>query len=145
MTQDDPYFYASSKEKSALEEVVEKGTFSASFGGKTYMGVRFNKDRTYLLKRMLNAKLFWKKTKGPMLSFQSIPLAQEPRNVITLCEDDWYVVDMDGRIYILSDALVVQFEDLKPLTFDWHLYDLFPRVLEMNREYAERYEVERDE
>ena len=145
MTQYDPYFYASSKEKSTLEEVVEKGTFSASFGGKTYMGVRFTKDRAYLLKRMLKAKLFWKKTKEPMLSFQSIPLAKEPRNVITLCEHDWYVVDMDGRIYILSDALVVQFEDLKPLTFDWHLYDLFPRVLEMNRQYAERYEVETDE
>lgn len=142
MAQYGPYFYASSSEKSALEEVVKKGTFSASFGGKTYMGVRFNKDRAYLLKRMLKAEMFWKKTKEPMLSFQSIPLAKEPRNIITICEGDWYVVDTDGRIYILSDALVVQFEGLKPLSFDWHMYDLFPRVLEMNREYAEFYEKE---
>lgn len=141
MTQYDPDFYASSKEKSTIEEVVEKGTFSASFGGKTYMGVRFTKDRAYLLKRMLKADLFWKKTKEPVLSFKSIPLYKEPRNIITLCENDWYVADMDGRIYILSDALVGQFEDLKPLTFDWHMYDLFPRVLDMNRQYAERYEV----
>lgn len=142
MTQHDPIVYASPKEKEAHEEVVKDGTFSASFGGKTYMGIRFNRDWTYLLKRMLNAEMFWEKTKEPVLSFQSIPLTKEPRNIITLRENDWYVVDMDGRIYILSDALLVQFEGLKPLTFDWHLYDLFPRVLEMNREYAERYEVE---
>lgn len=142
MAQYGPYFYASSNEKSALEEVVKKGTFSASFGGKTYMGVRFNKDRAYLLKRMLKAEMFWEKTKEPVLSFQSIPLAKEPRNIITIRESDWYVVDTDGHIYILSDALVVQFEDLKPLSFDWHMYDLFPRVLEMNQEYAERYEKE---
>lgn len=142
MAQNDPIFYASAKEKSAHEKVVKEGTFSSSFGGKTYMGVRFNKDRAYLLKRMLNAEMFWEKTKEPVLSFQSIPLAKEPRNIITIRESDWYVVDTDGRIYILSDALVVQFEDLKPLSFDWHMYDLFPRVLEMNREYAERYEKE---
>lgn len=142
MTQHDPNFYASAKEKEAHEKVVQDGTFSASFGGKTYMGIRFNRDWAYLLKRMLNAEMFWEKTKEPVLSFQSIPLAKEPRNIITLRENDWYVVDMDGRIYILSDALLVQFEGLKPLRFDWHLYDLFPRVLEMNREYAEFYEKE---
>jgi hypothetical protein len=142
MTQYDPDFYASPNEKSTLEDVVRKGTFSASFGGKTYMGVRFTKDRAYLLKRMLKAEMFWKKTKEPVLSFQSIPLAKEPRNIVTLCESDWYVVDMDGRIYILSDVLVGQFEDLKPLSFDWHMYDVFPRILDMNREYAERYETE---
>lgn len=142
MVQNDPYFYASQSEMSAHQEVLEKGTFSASFGGMTYMGVRFNKDRAYLLKRMLNAEMFWEKTKEPVLSFKSIPLAKEPRNIVTLRESDWYVVDTDGRIYILSDALILQFEGLKPLSFDWHMYDLFPRVLEMNREYAERYEVE---
>lgn len=142
MTQNDPIIYASAKEKETHEKVVKEGTFSASFGGKTYMGVRFNREWAYLLKRMLNAEAFWEKNKNPVLSFQSIPLSKEPRNIITLRENDWYVVDMDGRIYILSDALLIQFEGLKPLSFDWHLYDLFPRVLEMNREYAERFEVE---
>lgn len=142
MTKHDPIIYASPKEKEAHEEVVKAGTFSASFGGKTYMGVRFNKEWAYLLKRMLNADVFWEKNKNAVLSFQSIPLAKEPRNIITLRENEWYVTDMDGRIYILSDALIVQFEGLKPLSFDWHLYDLFPRVHEMYREYAERYEVE---
>lgn len=106
------------------------------------MGVRFNKEWAYLLKRMLNAEVFWEKNKNPVLSFQSIPLAKEPRNIVTLRENEWYVADMYGRIYILSDALLVQFENLKPLSFDWHLYDLFPRVHEMNRKYAERFEVE---
>ena len=142
MTQDDQYLYASAKEKSDLEKVVKEGTFSATFGGKSYMGVRFTNDRAYLLKRMLNAEMFWEKSKEPVLSFQSIPLAKEPRNIVTLREGDWYVVDMDARIYILSDALIMQFEGFKPLSFDWHMYDLFPRVLEMNREYAEFYEKE---
>lgn len=142
MTQYDPDFYASPREKAILEEVVKEGTFSASFGGKSYMGVRFNKDRTHLLKRMLKAEMFWEKSKEPVLSFQSIPLAKEPRNIITIREGEWYVVDMGKRIYILSDVLVGQLGDLKPLSFDWHMFDLFPRVLDMNREHAEWYEVE---
>lgn len=134
-----------SNKKSELDNVMREGTFSATYADVTYMGVRFNRDRVFLLARMLKAKSIRDSDKNFLLSFQSIPREKEPMSRFTLKQHEWYVVDMEGRIYIMSDDDVKNLEESKPLSFDWHMYDLFPRVLEMNRKYNDgRYEVEQE-
>lgn len=138
-------FFDSQNQKVAFNNVMHSGTFSATFADRTYMGVRFNKDRAYLLKRMLKAKLTWTKEKDIILSFDSIRRAGKPMSKMFLQERNWYVVDMDGRIYIVPDHGIEEFNQLTPLNFDWHLYDLFPHKLEMNKFYNDdRYEVDHD-
>lgn len=147
MSKDDLQYHLTwdSTKKSDLDNVMREGTFSATYADVTYMGVRFNRDRVFLLARMLKAKTIRDSDRNFLLSFQSIPREKEPMSRFTLKQHEWYVVDMEGRIYIMSDDDVKNLEKAKPLSFDWHMYDLFPRVLEMNREYNDsRYEVEKE-
>ena len=138
-------FDATQDAQESINRVMREGTFYASYDGRTYMGVRFNKDRVYTLARLLTGKVLRTESKDFMISFDAIPLNGEPLGRITISEQDWYVTDMDGRIYIISDHGVEQFEGLRPLSFDWYMYDLFPRTLEMYKHYSDsRYEVERE-
>lgn len=141
----DLFSYQDENRKVTFNNVMHAGTFSGTVADRTYMGIRFNKDRAYLLKRMLIAKLNWTKEKDIILSFDSIRRAGKPMSKMIIQQGDWYVVDMDGRIYIIPDHGVEEFTHLAPLRFDWHLYDLFPYKLEMNKTYGdERYEVNHD-
>ena len=100
MSQEDLQYYITgdSNKKSEFDNVMREGTFSATYAGVTYFGVRFNKDRVFLLARMLKAKTIRDSDKMFLLSFQSIPREKEPMSRFTLKQHEWYVVDAEGRI-----------------------------------------------
>lgn len=130
-----------------MEEVLKQGTFVASLNGKTYFGVRYDKDRVFALRRMLNARSYAVKEfdvsryrhdvveRGIFLSFESLHKTRH-----RIFEGEWYVVNTDDEVSIMSEKRVMQFPDLSPMGFDWDKHDIFPRKLDMNKyHHDDRY------
>lgn len=130
-----------------MEVVLKQGTFVGSLNGKTYFGVRYDKDRVFALRRMLNARSYAVKEfdvsryrhdvveSGIFLSFESLHKTRH-----RIFEGEWYVVNTDNEVYIMSENRIMQFSDLSPMGFDWDKHDIFPRKLDMNKyHHDDRY------
>ena len=91
-------FYTEQHVKTSLNSVMRAGTFSGTYGANTYMGVRFDKDRVFLLNRMLKGEVRRDENKEFIITFRS---TVKPASNFTIRLGEWYVVDMSGNIYMM--------------------------------------------
>ena len=130
-----------------MKEVLTSGTFVAEQGTQVYFGVRFNRDRTFLLRRLLMARSFRVEDieltrfrheaveRGVFLSFKD---SNKSRHRIFAGE--WYVIDTQRQVYILGDEDLTRFDAIRPMSIDWETADIFPRKLRENEaQNNERY------
>ena len=122
-----------------MKEVLQTGTFVAELGTQVYFGVRFNRDRTFLLRRLLIARSFRVEDieltrfrheaveRGIFLSFKD---SNKSRHRIFAGE--WYVIDTRRQVYILGDEDLTRFDAIRPMSIDWETADIFPRKLREN-------------
>lgn len=73
--------------------------------------------------------------RGIFLSFESLRNTRH-----RIFEGEWYVVNTDDEVFIMSEKLVMRLPDLSPMGFDWDKHDIFPRKLDMNKyHHDDRY------